>query len=244
VVQPKYESIHQFQEGLALVKDGGSILGRDSARYGFIDRTGAEIIPAQFRKAGDFSEGLAAVKVENFWGYIRPTGELAIAPKFDATGNAKRWPDTRAGKFANGLAPVWVGKDLYNFIDAKGSFVGDVAFDDANGFSEGRAVVGLNDRYGYIDPQGRLAIDCRFTLARDFSDGLAKVGVDESRLGFSPNCGFIDVEGQIVIRPTFSSAESFQDGLCLVTTEKSIGYINKSGDFVWQGPFVEYGVVF
>jgi hypothetical protein len=105
-------------------------------------------------------------------------------------------------------------------------------------------VVGLNDRYGYIDPQGRLAIDCRFTLARDFSDGLAKVGVDESRLGFSPNCGFIDVEGQIVIRPTFSSAESFQDGLCLVTTEKSIGYINKSGDFVWQGPFVEYGVVF
>jgi len=28
-----------------------------------------------------------------------------------------------------------------------------------------------------------------------------------------------------------------------VTTEDSIGYINGYGEFVWQGPFVEYGVV-
>jgi len=32
--------------------------------------------------------------------------------------------------------------------------------------------------------------------------------------------------------------------MSLVTTEKSIGYINRTGEFVWQGPFVEYGVLF
>jgi hypothetical protein len=48
----------------------------------------------------------------------------------------------------------------------------------------------------------------------------------------------------MVIQPVFYSAESFRDGLCLVTTEESIGYINRDGDFVWQGPYVEYGVTF
>jgi len=47
----------------------------------------------------------------------------------------------------------------------------------------------------------------------------------------------------LVIEPTFNSAESFYDGLSLVTTEDSIGYINRLGEFVWQAQFVEYGVL-
>ena len=47
----------------------------------------------------------------------------------------------------------------------------------------------------------------------------------------------------MVIEPAFFSAESFHDGWSLVTTKDSIGYINKLGEFVWQGPFVEYGVL-
>lgn len=44
----------------------------------------------------------------------------------------------------------------------------------------------------------------------------------------------------MVIEPRFYSAESFYNGLSLVTTQDSIGYIDKHGEFVWQGPFVEY----
>jgi hypothetical protein len=47
----------------------------------------------------------------------------------------------------------------------------------------------------------------------------------------------------MVIAPAFYSAESFHDGWSLVTTEDSIGYINELGEFVWQGPYVEYGVL-
>jgi hypothetical protein len=244
VVDPKYDWFQPFHEGLALVRVGSTVHAGDDARYCFIDRTGAETIPVQFHDAWDFSEGLAAVKVADKWGYIRLSGEFAITPRFDGTGKAKRGAAKRAGRFVGGLAPVWVGQDLYKFIDDKGSCALDIAFDDANSFSEGRAMVGLNGRYGYIDVQGRLAIDCRFTLARDFSDGLARVEQEESRAGFSPPSGFIDHDGQMVIAPTLYSAESFRGGMSLVTTEKSIGYINRTGDFVWQGPFVEYGVLF
>jgi hypothetical protein len=40
----------------------------------------------------------------------------------------------------------------------------------------------------------------------------------------------------------FSS--QFHDGLCLVTTENEIGYINRQGEFVWRGPYVETQIGF
>jgi hypothetical protein len=47
----------------------------------------------------------------------------------------------------------------------------------------------------------------------------------------------------MAIRPKFYGAESFHDGLSLVTAKDTIGYIDRLGEFVWQGPFVEYGVL-
>jgi hypothetical protein len=240
IVQPIYSSIGPFANERALVRIGE---GSDT-RFGFIDPTGAELIPLNFRKARHFSEGLAAVKVANLWGYILPSGVFRITPRFDGTGKAKRYPDARAGAFVDNLAPVWAGQDYYRFIDTNGSFAFEGGFDDANSFSEGRAVVEQGNRFGYIDKDGRTVIECRFTLARDFSESLARVEVVVSRSGFSPLTGFIDRDGNMVIAPQFYSANDFVSGLSLVSTDSSIGYINKSGEFVWQGPFVDYGVVF
>lgn len=239
VVGTKYDYVGPFEEGLALIRIGEC----EKARYGFIDKNGAEVIPAKLHHAKRFSETLAAVKVGNLWGYIVPSGVFKITPRFDGSGDGKRWPDTRAGYFMNGLAPVWSGQDYYRFIDTAGKFAFDNGFEDANSFCEGRAVVRLNKRYGFIDTKGEIVIECRFNLARDFSEGLARVQEKSPRVGFSPPSGFIDLHGQMVIEPAFRSAESFHDGLSLVTTEDSIGYINKLGEFVWQAPYVEYGVL-
>jgi len=240
VVRPSYESVGPFENGRALVRIGEG----HEARFGFIDRTGAEAIPLTFHSARHFSEGLAAVKVANLWGYIAPSGVFQITPRFDGTGKAKRYPDIRAGAFVDGLAPVWVDQDHYRFIDANGRFAFESGFDDANTLSEGLAVIKQGHRFGYIDKDGQIAIECRFTLARDFSDGLAKVEVEESRSGFPARAGFIDKKGNIAIPPKFHAASGFVNGLSLVSTEDSIGYINGSGEFVWQGPFVDYGVLF
>jgi hypothetical protein len=239
VVKPKYDFVGPFKDGVALIKVGEV----EKARYGFIDKTGVEVIPPKLHGAKNFSEGLAAVKVANLWGYIVPSGVFKIAPRFDGTGSAKRWPDTRAGYFVNRLAPVWSGQDCYRFIDTTGCFAFEGTFDDADSFCEDRAVVKRGKRFGFIDTEGKMAIECRFTLARDFSEGLARVEKEEPRVGFSPSSGFINREGQMVIQPAFRNAHSFQGGLSLVATENKIGYINKLGEFVWQGPFVEYGVL-
>jgi hypothetical protein len=239
VVKPTYSHLESFREGRAVFRAGTP----NGARYGFLDKNGVEVIPAIFRDARSFSEGLAAAKIGDLWGYIDPSGIFRITPRFEdgapsQTGTGHMPP----GYFGEGLAPLWSGRG-YGFIDTTGRFSVEGAFDEAESFCNRRALVRHHGRYGFLDPEGRMAIEARFTYASDFSEGLAAVRLEEYRVGFVPPSGFIDVAGRLVLRPIFHSTERFIDGLCLVTTDDSIRYINTEGERVWEGPYVEYGVL-
>ncbi len=73
---------------------------RVGTRYGYINRSGKEVIPPKFNNARHFSGGLAAVKVRSQWGYIKTDGSFAIQPKYED-----------AAPFINGLALVQTGFD-------------------------------------------------------------------------------------------------------------------------------------
>jgi hypothetical protein len=77
--------------------------------WGFIDKTGQTVIPPQFADARSFSEGLAAVKVDNVWGYIDTAGKVVIRPQFDA-----------ASPFSQRRAPVRSGRNT-GYIDPTGA---------------------------------------------------------------------------------------------------------------------------
>ena len=87
--------IDDFNDGLAIVarlnNDGRYI-------YGYIDKTGKEVIPCQYANADNFSEGLAKVaRLSNdgryIYGYIDKTGKEIVPCKF-----------YNAEKFSNGFA--------------------------------------------------------------------------------------------------------------------------------------------
>jgi len=65
---------------------------------------------AQFAKAEDFSEGFAAVKLGDKWGYIDKTGKIVINPQFNSPS---------VGAFRRGLAAI--APNLY--IDTKAEWV-------------------------------------------------------------------------------------------------------------------------
>ena len=77
VQQPAKQPVHQtkkydwkgeYYEGLAKVKLND--------KYGFIDKTGKEVIPIKYDNAYSFSKiSLALVKLEGKWFYINPKGE-------------------------------------------------------------------------------------------------------------------------------------------------------------------------
>lgn len=116
IVAPKYNSSHQFREGLAAVSIGGSydeefdrVLG---SKYGFIDNTGKEVIALKYESINDgFYEGLAAVKLNGKWGYINTAGNEVIPFQY-----------SEAFIFMNGKAKVRKdGREF--FIDKTGKEV-------------------------------------------------------------------------------------------------------------------------
>ena len=68
-------------------------------------------MPPQFENADEFSEGLAAVKVKNKWGYINSAGQVVVEPNLD-----------RVYTFQNSLALIRIGNQL-QYIDKKGNSV-------------------------------------------------------------------------------------------------------------------------
>jgi hypothetical protein len=131
------------------------------------------------------------------------------------------------------------------YINCSGDFVIPAQFDMALEFSEDLGKVRVGDKYGYIDSSGKVVVPPSFLYAKDFSEGLASVnrGTGEAHRSVALACevGFINNVGEFVIPPQFLATGRFQSGLCLVETEKKIGYISKSGAFIWQNKWLEIG---
>jgi WG containing repeat len=94
VIKALFSDANSFSQGLAAVESGrkyvlyedeesGETFRKDIAgKWGYIDRTGKQIISSQFDLANSFSEGLAAVKVKNKCGYINKTGKVIVKRRF------------------------------------------------------------------------------------------------------------------------------------------------------------------
>jgi hypothetical protein len=193
--------------------------------FGFIDKTGALVIPATFFIAQDFSDGLAAVRVEETatskFGYIDVSGKFAIAPRFG-----------HAAPFSEGLASVEVSARVvgnhveniaYGFIDKTGQLAIPALYHFAGSFSEGLARVAISfaEGMGFLDPRGNMVIAPGFITAWDFSDGLAVVCSDL--------CVYIDHQGQEAV-PGIRSPWPFVDGLAVSGYHKdSQIYVDKAG---------------
>ncbi|MFA4903518.1 MAG: WG repeat-containing protein [Desulfobaccales bacterium] len=221
-----------FSEGLVYIEHG---------KLGYIDKAGKTIIPPQYNDTQPFSEGLAAVKLEDKYGYIDRSGKMVIPPQF-----------SDAGPFSEGLAPVQIDShgDQEGYIDKSGKLViSGGEFSAARAFSEGLAAVrGKNDKYGFIDKTGKFVIPPRYDRVSDFSEGLA--AVQSFDVSWPGDLSYIDHTGQIIIKSISSFPNSpmktefdlhnyrFCGGVALVNLgktedEDAMAYINKEGKFIW-----------
>ncbi|MEH1839084.1 MAG: WG repeat-containing protein [Nostoc sp.] len=183
---------------------------------GFINEAGQVVIKQQFLEAQPFSDGLAAVKVEERWGFINHKGEFVIQPKY-----------TRVQPFSDKLALVSLEEGLPIFIDQQGNVVIEPKpnWSFVGGFKDGLAPVIVKRKWGFINTKGEIAIEPKFDGVRSFSDGLAfvKVGADYEAL-----VGYIDHSGKLSV--PFESFEykegtDFAMNRAIVTTNKYNDYM-------------------
>lgn len=227
VIEPRFEGVGDFFEGLARV----SVTVGTGSKQCFIDETGKIVIPCAFDGARDFAEGLAPVRTGRLWGYIDRTGKIAIPPQFQG-----------AAEFSEGLGRflVWdriqCGGQMYNRENAPSAAFGlhDVTALMADCTRD-------YDQYGYVNKSGQVVVKPRFSMAKDFSEGLALVRVGSST---TSKYGFIDKTGAVVIPPQFDHALSFSEGFAAVLIgvqggagKGEWGFIDRTGKFAIRPQF-------
>jgi len=240
----RYSVISDFSEGLAAVNAGDWNVGR----WGFIDRAGDELIPAEFQEAGNFSEGLAPVMRNNQWGFIDANGEVIIPFQFDSYIVMGMWEDEAVPPgFFEGRAAIWQVELVPNhfgggyfpsrrwgFIDRENNAVSPFAFDWVTNFSEGRAVVHDQQGMGVIDLGGALVVPFgRYGHINSFSESRAAVMTGSWD---NPRWGFIDRLGEEIILPQYTEVHDFSEGLAAVNIgtwdNPRWGFIDTDGNVV------------
>lgn len=177
--------------------------------------------------AGPFINGIARAYMEyDSEYYINKSGEPAFSGTF-----------YRATDFSEGLAAVEPSNSSgWGYIDEKGNFVIPPLYYDAHPFGEGLAI--LSD-IAIIDKQGNEVgrvnwpkVDGVVTPEGSFSDGLCIVDV---RIHMRHRYGYMDTTGKMAIDAKFDEVTPFRNGIAQVRIDGKIGYIEKTGKYIW-GP--------
>ena len=219
-------------------------------KYGFIDERGNIIIEPQYDIAGlYFSDSLCFAKCGEHIGFINPNGEfvtelstdiscafpfvngLAICMSLDG----KMGVINKNGSYILPNIYEYIGWDnalglivedtlgKKGYANRNGEIIISCKYDKVYGFSEGLAVISVNNKWGYMDTLGNWAIDAIYDDARSFGNGLARVKKDERWM-------FIDCSGNIVEYLKYDTILSgFSDNRAFVMEGDDILLINRNG---------------
>jgi hypothetical protein len=228
---PGMVDAREFSEGLAAFAVGKG----ETAKYGYLDKTGTVVIEPQFVWATPFSEGYAAVAVgepgkedEYRWGYIDTSGAWVVQPTY-AYASA-----VELGKGA--VRRAGSDSSQWDYIDMTGARAIEpplLGFAEARGFSEGFAAVGVAStvggpiKWGFIDGTGAMVIAPQFEAVADFSQGMAAFALKDD--WGQAKWGYIDMAGTVVVQPQYQFAGPFLPG--------GVALVVGSG----REPVVEYG---
>lgn len=182
--------------------------GFDSERLGWVE------IKERINNGGEFSEGLASVRIGKKWGFIDTLGALKIPAQFD-----------EVKEFHNGFAAARQGK-LWGIIDPDGTPVIPFEYDMTEGFYDGLALVKKDGKYGYINADNTLVIGYNFCDASNFYNGLAAARDDEKG-----KYGYIDRTGNFKIPRSYDDAQAFVDGIAQVKAQGKKFFIDMQGTY-------------
>lgn len=197
-------------------------------KYGWIDRKGELLGDKWFDGTNDFSDGLAAIKMNDLWGFINQDGELVIEPQFDEVSD-----------FKNGLNVVSISNH-WGLIDKKGDWIVEPIFDEIKEFADGIASAKIfipkrrSSKWGFINVKGEFVIDPEFDDLENFVGDFAKAKSNG-------HWGMIDRHWNWVVSPEYDELKILKDSCISAMIKKNglTGIINKAGKIIVE-PKYEY----
>lgn len=232
VIEPVFEYLGEFREGLACFKRDG--------RYGFIEATGSIVIEPIFGsnriRGPSFSSGLASVDIDNRCGYIDTQGKVVIPPTF-----LLGWDFMGDYAFVDTDQP----KKGYFLIDKAANLltrfdVYEVPYisDWPENWDLFGCFVLKNDDFmaAMYNSQGECVFPPKYPYLTNFCNGIA--GYCECDSGYNHPWGLVSLAGNIVKSPEYYSMGCFEAGRASAgRTPKLFGYINSEGEWVIEPQF-------
>lgn len=213
------EDVRLYSDDLAAF----SKVDSTSVIWGFVDKSGKQVINPQFVEVGDFHDGKCAIKnKEGKWGYIDKSGKIIINNQFD-----------HADSFKEGKAIVALDEKS-GVIDEDGKYIINPQFGYALADGDNYLIY-QDDKAGWCDKEGKFIINPQFDNAKTFGDNkLASIKSGDKY-------GYIDKEGKIMINPQFDEAYQFIGDISIVKTGDKYGLIDNEGKYKVNPQFEDIG---
>ena len=216
VISPQYDryigedsGIGTFSDGLCVFAKEVSDGGEEIVLYGYIDKKGECIIDPKYKKAGDFSCGLAPVLTDDDWSIIDTNGATVAKGYVPIYGYRDGYCLARTDKNQNVLLDRMGERHAYEY--------------EIWQYSEGLIPARKDNKWGYIDIDGNVVIPFKYEMALPFHEGHAIVVLG----GIS---GFIKKDGSVLfMSPSYEAHSGFSDGVGVVKGEDGLYYINEDG---------------
>ncbi len=267
ITDKEYDLPIKFDGNLALVNvgfkyvegDGGGYRPIESTgKWGFIDKSGKEIVPLKYDWVNNFNEDLASISIDlkkyhrgfhdGKWGFINKDGNVAIPLIYDDD-DSDYINDTYF--FKDGI--VRVRKDgLWGWIDKSGNEIIPIIYSNAKPFNdEELAPVELNGKSGAINRSGEIVLPLIYDgFFTSFIDGYIAFKKD-NKYGFVDKSGreispfiYDEIEDSELyyLKEKFDNIYYFYDGLSVVRKNNKWGAIDKTGveviPFIYDDWFV------
>lgn len=218
IIPPVYDDITLFDgrnqiEELIKVTVGGPMYGYGRTEagtlYGYVNKSGKEVVPVKFDQINDFAWGIAEVQKDGKYGFINQSGLLVLPIEYDGIEH-----------FKNGLAAV--KKDYkYGCVDKTGKVVIPVKFEDL-AISEGMILYRLNSKVGCLDLKGNEIIPPVYDNIGTFTNGIAEVEVNN-------RYGIMDKTGKTIVPPKYDYLGGFTGGISTFHMNGKLGYVDEKG---------------
>jgi hypothetical protein len=245
-IEPKFEALGALYNGLAPAQIGG--------QSGFVDRTGAFVIPPKFDQTGYFQrDGLSTARIGKMQGLIDRSGAWVVEPQYDLI-------------LHSGDEPIWVRSgEKFGAIDRSGKLIVSPRFSQrgricADGWVIGfdnrkqRAVpregmqsvlpdgdlfgsncedplqLEVNGRFGLVDRALKPLTEVKFDSIGGFFNGAAVAKVDGK-------LGYLNPDGSWLIEPRFDDAANFVGEYAVAGFNGKFGCIRRSGTWAIEPQF-------
>jgi hypothetical protein len=242
VTEPMFEEMPVYGDGMFRVRMHG--------KYGFADTTGKVVISASWEYAVAFSEGKAIVSDNSNSSIIDKSGKVIASDLGPGTGMYRFFSNRARCRSLDGM---------YGYMNSKGARVIPPAYDAADDFSEGVAIVSKEGFYGLIDTNGKFIINPEYSFLYNLGDGLYKVQDREGKTGVMNSAGqqivareyddifhlqknylmvekdylngCFDINGHEIFPATSPTQLYFVHGKCIVSDGIKSGMIDTLGHF-------------